>query len=316
MSVGVKLYTQMRDKFYKNFQQEILPQVSKFEDERKNLLKKTILQSIGLFFLSIIFFMIPHFCFWIFGFNFFILSIVIYSFVKKEFENKIKKIIMPSVASCFENLSWKNGGASKAYVYEFTQIVPQHDIWFNDDVFEGNYNGVNFEINETRLLKERIPQHIDKNGREVEAKYSEVFKGIIIKFNMNKNFTGLTLIKPETISHSSPQEYLRRTTLESVDFEKKYDVFTTDEVEARYIITTAFMNRLDNIKLAFKVKEISCAFYNNNLYIALPTKKDVFSICALNKSLKDSQPYFQMYEEIVSIIKLIDHFKLDQKIGL
>lgn len=316
MNEEVRSYTQMRDEFYRKFRQEIIPEVSKFENERKFLLKKAILKSIGFFLLSTFFFIIPHPYLWILGFSFFTMSIIIYSFVKKDFENRVKKIIMPSVVSGFKNLSWRNGGTSKGYIFEFVQVVPQHDIWSNDDVFEGVHNGVNFEIAETSLLKERIPQHKNRHGREVPAKYTKVFKGIIIKFNMNKKFTGLTLIKPETLLHSSPQEYMQRTILESVDFENKYDVFTTDEVEARYIITPTFMNRLESIKLAFKVKELSCAFYDKNLYIALPTKKDIFSICALNKSLSEPQPYFQMYEEIVSIIKLIDHFKLNQKIGL
>ena len=38
---------------------------------------------------------------------------------------------------------------------------------------------------------------------------------------------------------------------------------------------------------------------DNNLFIALPTKRDVFSICDLNKTLKDEQQYFKMYNEIL-----------------
>ena len=111
-------------------------------------------------------------------------------------------------------------------------------------------------------------------------------------------------------------EYLSRTIWESSEFENKYDVFTTDEVEARYLITPTFMNRLNNIEVAFKAKDLCCGFYYNNLFISLKTKCDLFSIAQLHRPIDDSKQYFQMYEEIISIIKLIDHFKLDQKTGL
>ena len=99
-------------------------------------------------------------------------------------------------------------------------------------------------------------------------------------------------------------------------FEKNFDVFTNDEVDARYLITPTFMERIKNLELAFKADKIKCAFYNKWLIIALSTKKDLFSICSLTKPICDNNQYFQMYEEIESIIKLIDYFKLDQKIGL
>lgn len=99
-------------------------------------------------------------------------------------------------------------------------------------------------------------------------------------------------------------------------FEKKFDVFTDDEVEARYLITPSFMERLNNMKTAFEAYAISCAFYDKYLLVGLSTRKDLFSIGDLKKPVNDGKQFFTMFEEILSIIKLIDHFKLDQKIGL
>ena len=76
------------------------------------------------------------------------------------------------------------------------------------------------------------------------------------------------------------------------------------------------MERLNNIKVAFKADKIGAVFYLNRLLIVIHTRKDLFSLCSLLKPVDDNRQFFQMYEEIISIIKLIDHFKLDQKIGL
>ena len=93
-------------------------------------------------------------------------------------------------------------------------------------------------------------------------------------------------------------------------------MFTNDEVDARYLITPSFMERLNDMKTAFNAKGVRCAFYQNFLLVALPSDKDLFSLCSLVTPIDDAKQYFQMYEEMVSIVKLIDHFKLDQKIGL
>ena len=76
------------------------------------------------------------------------------------------------------------------------------------------------------------------------------------------------------------------------------------------------MERMNNVKMAFEATGITCAFYRNKLILTIPTCRDLFSLCSLVKPIDDTRQYFQMYEEIISIIKLIDHFKLDQKIGL
>ena len=103
---------------------------------------------------------------------------------------------------------------------------------------------------------------------------------------------------------------------EDIQFEKKFDVFTDDEVEARYLITPSFMERLNEMQVAFTADKVSCAFYKKYLFIALHTSKDLFSICSLFKKIDEPKQFFTMFEEILSIIKLIDHFKLNQKIGL
>ena len=70
------------------------------------------------------------------------------------------------------------------------------------------------------------------------------------------------------------------------------------------------------MKTAFNASSMSCAFYDKYLLIGLSTQEDLFSIGDLKKPVNDEKQFFTMFEEVLSIIKLIDHFKLDQKIGM
>ena len=223
---------------------------------------------------------------------------------KKSFENKIKEKIMTTVCSCFGDMEWSDGWYVGGELFLDSCVVPKFSHEEYDDIFEDSYKDVSIEIVE--------PEYDIGSGKNRRT----VFNGVIVKLGMNKSFTGHTVIKPNSLIHSSPSKELHFTELEDIEFNKKFDVFTNDEVDARYLITPSFMERLKNMKTAFRASSVSCAFFGKFLIVALKTNKDIFSICSLIKPIDDREQYFRMYEEIVSIIKLIDHFKLNQKIGL
>jgi hypothetical protein len=141
--------------------------------------------------------------------------------MKKSFENKIKNIIIPTVVSGFENLNWEVGGYSDGVIYEFVQVVPQHDTWSYDDIFRGEHKGVKFEISESKFYKKLFPEYTDRRGERQNGIMRKVFQGIVIKIEMNKNFSGHTLIKPNTLLHNPPMEYLSRTISSTVEITEK-----------------------------------------------------------------------------------------------
>lgn len=312
-----KSYSEMRKEFYEKYQNNIVPAVKKFDNERKVKLVIAFVCSSILSILGAMCFLSPFFIAhcdsdtWegalklstVFIFS----AYGIWYWIKKSFERKIKEKITPIVCSCFGNLKWENSENSTykhGNVFKESGVIPFFTSEEYDDIFYGKHKDVNIEIIESKF---------DVSGGKSRR---TVFKGVVIKLDMNKKFDSHTVITPDKMLHNSPLSNLRHTTLEDVEFEKKFDVFTNDEVDARYLITPSFMQRLKDMKTAFKADKVQCAFYRKFLLIALSTNKDLFSVCSLVKPIDDSKQYFQMYEEIVSIIKLIDHFKLDQKIGL
>ncbi|MBR6162511.1 DUF3137 domain-containing protein [bacterium] len=309
-----KSYSQIRRDFYDKYTNKIVPLVKRHEHKRKTKLVLAILTSLalviggslllylaylnggimdkankGLFKLAVLLY---------------VMSVFSWSWIKKDFENSIKKKIMPTVCKCFGNMKWSEGWYSNGKIFSDSCVVPQFTSESYDDVFKGSYKDVHIEIVE--------PEFEIGSGRNRRT----VFNGVIIKLDMNKKFSGHTVIKPNSLIHSSPSSKLHFTELEDSEFNKKFDVYTNDEVDARYLITPAFMERLKRMKTAFNASRVSCAFYEDYLIIALSTLKDIFSICSLIKPIDDRKQYIQMYDEIISIIKLIDHFKLNQKTGL
>lgn len=307
-----KSYSEIRKEFYEKYQKTIVPAVKKFDKERKTKLIMAIICSSILSIIGALYFLSPFLtanshsqknaskvCAIFIG-----LGYGVWHWIKKSFEGKIKEQIMPIVCSCFNNLKWENDFFGDGYLFKTSEVVSNFTEASYDDIFYGSHNDVNIEIVESKFKVD-----CGKDNRTV-------FKGVVIKLDMNKKFGSHTVITPNKLLHNPPLPNLRHTTLEDVEFEKKFDVFTNDEVDARYLITPSFMQRLKAMKTAFQADSVQCAFYNKSLLVALSTDKDLFSICSLVKPIDDAKQYFQMYEEIISIIKLIDHFKLEQKIGL
>ena len=319
MPMDEKLYQDMRKEFRDRYFHKIAPKLKQHDFERIKRKKIVILFFVIFIFLAII-------CLFagikmtmqgeknsgfLLAEIFVILAFCIPWGIKKDFENKIKKKIMPIVCECFgENFQWESDNeiSHTDYKIDCTDYKTSNLVsYFNreslDDIFIGEYKNIPIEIVECSLSY--------KSGKSKAT----VFEGVIVRIKMNKNFLGNTVIRPDTLLHSAPHG-LVHTELEDISFEKKYDVFTNDEVEARYLITPSFMSRLNGIQKVFCADKVSCAFYDKYIYVALHTNKDLFSLCDLFKPLDEGRQYFTAFEEILSIIKLIDYFKLDLKIGL
>lgn len=109
---------------------------------------------------------------------------------------------------------------------------------------------------------------------------------------------------------------MQNVRLEDLTFDKKFNVYTQDQIEARYLLTPAFMERLKSLETSFGTKNIKCSFFEDNIMFAISTNKDLFELGSLYKSLKSKKSIEEFYNEIHSIQEMINHLKLDEKLGL
>jgi hypothetical protein len=104
---------------------------------------------------------------------------------------------------------------------------------------------------------------------------SAIFRGVFISATFNKNFNSKTFVLPsKTLSYfQNIKKQLinnfQRVKLEDMRFSKEFTVLSTDQVEARYILTTSLMQRILDYKKKTR-KGISFSFVDNRLYCAIP----------------------------------------------
>ena len=142
---------------------------------------------------------------------------------------------------------------------------------------------------------------------------------LIVEMDMNKNFKGNTCIYEKWLTNKKlkfkKRPELKEINLEDTKFRSLYNVESTDRIEARYLLTTAFIERFLNIKTAFKAEYIRAEFKNNKLYLVLGVNKDLFAMGNISKKTT-GQTFVELFEEMYSVLALVDTLKLDQNTGL
>ena len=200
-----------------------------------------------------------------------------------------------------------------------SDILPQYDTWKSDDIICGEHDGVSIEIEECKLT---YTSGSGKHRRTVTS-----FRGIMVLLSMNKNFNGKTVVKADSggVGNWLSDKFSDKETihLEDPQFEKMFQVYASDQIEARYLLTTAFMDRLIKLRESFgaggiegRHGDFQCSFFANQLLITIPLAKNMFEPKPITEPALQTADVLNFLEEIFMIFEIIDQLKLNMKIGL
>ena len=229
-----------------------------------------------------------------------------------SYEENIKKEIFPNVLNFFGDFKYHIETKKSVKEYYATELIPKHDTEIAEDHITGTYKDIKVDLFETKLSNDS-----DENS---STTLNTVFDGIIVELSMNKSFSGKTVIKKDigTVGNwfINKSTSLKKVKLEDPNFEKMFEVFSDDQVEARYLLTVTFIERLKELVENFGGKSIQCCFYNNKLLMMIPIEKDMFepgSIYEAEDFIDDSK---SLLKELSLIFNIIDTLKLNMKINL
>jgi len=193
-----------------------------------------------------------------------------------------------------------------------SEIIPSYDNAKCEDHVTGRVGGVDLELVEAWLTERRGS---GKNRRTVT-----VFKGLFILFSMNKDFSGKTLVKKDwgKIGNFFVGKFSRKYSnvkLEDPEFEKQFEIYASDQVEARYLLTTSFMERLKGLS-DLLAASIQASFFDNKLMIMVNAKKNLFELSSIRRPVNFIRDVNMVLEEMKIVMQIIKELKLDQRTGL
>lgn len=223
-----------------------------------------------------------------------------------RYKENVKAKFMPTICSFFGNLSYALTGETKVEDKYKGEIFPHFNKQENEDIITGDYKGVGIAMHETTLKKE---------GNK--SMYT-VFKGLVLSLEFKKKFTGKTLLCKDggalgNFFTGKDFNGLARVELEDPEFESIFQVFSSDQVEARYVLTTAFMERLLHLaKLRSPDGDpsVQCVFENSQLVIAVPSTKNLFEPGKISETVLKLDDTHNFLAEIKGVFDLVDVLKL------
>ena len=224
----------------------------------------------------------------------------------KNFESKIKTKVMPEIMKAFGNFTWTQASVIDIDTIKATRLNDKFETKDDDDNFYGTYKDLSIKINEAKIT-------YGSRGDYDKARTEYIFKGVFVEIDVKKPFNGHTIIRKRHQINSPVYEEVK---LEDPEFSRKYFVDSNDQVEARYVLTTSFMERFKNIKNAFRASQMEASLKDNKIIIAISTNRDLFKLGDINKPVNDTKQFTALLNEFVSILAIVDELKLNQNIGL
>jgi len=151
------------------------------------------------------------------------------------------------------------------------------DVWKSEDQISGRRNEVDYTIHEVRAARR------EKRGKQtVEVVF---FKGLIVALEFNKNFSGHTVVVPDSdgkllgglFGEMDSRSGKHRITLPDADFENLYTAYSDDDQQANYLLTPKLLQLILRARNALGA-DLRLCFYQNNLFVAVPSDADRFEV--------------------------------------
>ena len=143
------------------------------------------------------------------------------------------------------------------------------------DFWQGTFGNSEGTLHEAHL------QEYQQQGKH--RRLVTVFQGVVMGYQFARPFTSTTLVRQDMglltglFNFGSRMIGLKLEAVKMVnpDFERRFEVVSTDQVEARYLLHPAFCERLMEMEAAFNGRNMRLAFAQGRVVVVIETQ-DMF----------------------------------------
>ena len=238
-----------------------------------------------------------------------------YSEYKKAYKTYF---VAKSLASVFVNLSYSHDAGLSKDILDTTNMIDTGDYYNSNDFVSGEYKDVSFTQADVCIKKKET--NTDSNGN-TNTTYITTFEGRWMIFEFPKKFNfRLEIASKDFVSNRIPGSTLSKTTrkfqkiaVESIEFNKQFEIYAEDGMEAFYILDPAFIEKIQKLKTDFDAPILLC-FIDSKLHVGICNKKNAFEPPKPSQPLNEKIEFAKVNSDIKVITKFIDSLNLNKKI--
>lgn len=222
-----------------------------------------------------------------------------------NYRHQFKEIVVKELVNLI-NPEFKYDARNHINVFEFNKakIFAKGDRAVGDDLVKGKIDKTRFEFSEIKVGQ--------GSQNSQQSKQSYFFRGLFFYADFNKRLNGETFVSPDKAekffgktgqnlqNKSSKGELVK---LENSAFEKMYVVHSSNQTEARYILTPKMMEAMVNIRKKHPLN-FHFSFIDQRVNCAIKFNKNLFEPVIWGKGLQlsDVEYFYKLLELIQSII--------------
>lgn len=230
------------------------------------------------------------------------------SSMSQELSTYYKQEVIAKVLEsfCDDAVFTPNQGIDES-VFNNSCLFTSPDRYHTEDLIEGRIGKTEFCCAEVHAEERKTS--VNSKG-QTSTYWVDIFKGFLFIADFHKDFQGRTTIVRNSLFKINFSG--SRVKLENPDFEKAFDVYSTDQVEARYLLSTSMMERLLALDRDFN-SSIKVSFFDSKILIAIPDSKNHFE-ASIWKSINNLDQLQSDFSTIRALVTIVEELNLNTRI--
>ena len=243
-------------------------------------------------------------------------------YIKRGYIGGFKGTIIGKLVAFIDpQLQYRADGMVPGEQYHASKIFKHGvDRYSGEDLVSGAVGKTALQFSE--LHTQYKTTYTDSKGHR-HTQWHTIFRGIFFVADFNKHFSGETVVLTDTAEKmfggwlgqklqgmNAARENLIK--LEDAEFEKMFVVYATDQIEARYILSTSLIARITDYRKKAN-KEIQLAFSGGQMYVAISYAKDLFEPRVF-RTILDFAPIREYYDDLALALGLVEELNLNTRI--
>jgi Protein of unknown function (DUF3137) len=181
-------------------------------------------------------------------------------------------------------------------------LLSSYDDVYLQDQWQGKIGESDFLLYEAKLTETR--------GSGKSRRTVTVFEGIILRFQFARPFLSTTLVRRDGFKFSLfgddknfGGQILDRVKMVDPRFEEAFDVYSSDQVESRYLVHPAYCERLLELERDFYGSKLAALFRHGDLIVAIRAE-EMFESATLDPA-QDRELLGRTITQFASMARLI-----------
>jgi hypothetical protein len=245
---------------------------------------------------------------------------VYYYIAGMDYRSGFKEVILQKLITFVEpGLEYLPGRGISQPMFEAARLFLHHiDRYKCEDMIQGKVGKTEIAFSEVHAEYKTTTS----TGKSQQTQWHTIFKGLFFIADFNKDLHGRTVVLPDTAEklfglfgqtlQSWSSSYGQLVRLEDVEFEKEFVVYGTDQIEARYILSPALMERI----LLFHRKvgrKIYLSFLGPKVFAAIPVQENMFEP-KMFSSILEFNVIAEYYAQLQLGVGIVDELNLNTRI--